>query len=129
MSSNKSQSERQAQAIRRLDYAFKDSHPHYRDPLERARRFIEEAAEVVQTVNLPKEEIFAIVNHVYSKPVGEPKVEVGQAILTLEMFASSLPEPFIASYNANRAYKRFALMSNDELRSRYDNKIRLGLAK
>lgn len=55
---------------------------------ERALRALEECLEAVQAVGLETEDVTAIVNQVYSKPV-EPKVEkeIGGALFTMLIFA------------------------------------------
>lgn len=53
------------------------------DPIERARRFIEEAVELAQACGLSKTEARAIVDHVFGKPAGEIGQEVGGVGVTL----------------------------------------------
>lgn len=50
---------------------------------ERAFRFIEEALELVQACNLSKDEVLAVVEHVYSREVGQLAQEVAGAQTTL----------------------------------------------
>lgn len=53
------------------------------DKLERSDRFIEEALELVQAVGYPEERISALLQYVYSRPIGEPQQEVGGVMVTL----------------------------------------------
>jgi hypothetical protein len=50
---------------------------------ERNHRFLEEALELVQSLNCPREDAHMLVDYVYNRPVGEPKQEAGGAIVTL----------------------------------------------
>ncbi len=54
------------------------------DQLERGDRFIEEALELVQTMSgFSAERALALVDYVFSRPVGEPFQEVGGVMVTL----------------------------------------------
>ncbi len=55
---------------------------------ERCLRFYEEATELVQALNLPKERAQAILDYVYNRPLGEPKQEFGGVGVTLCGLAS-----------------------------------------
>ena len=56
---------------------------------ERSFRFIEEALELAQATGLTKEEVLRVVDYVYSRPVGEPKQEVGGVMVTLAILCSA----------------------------------------
>ena len=60
-----------------------------KDETERNYRFIEEAIELVQSLNCTKEDVLRIVDHVYSRPLGEPKQEVGGVMVTLAVLCST----------------------------------------
>ena len=60
------------------------------DRNERGKRTLEEAVEVAQSVGITCDEIIAIVDRVYSKPVGEPYQEVGGLGVTLLALCSCL---------------------------------------
>lgn len=47
------------------------------DRLYRGLRFIEEALELCQALGLSKEKVLAVVEHVYSRPVGKVEQELG----------------------------------------------------
>jgi hypothetical protein len=53
------------------------------DRVERCDRFIEEALELAQSLDWPKERAFALVDYVYGRPAGEPFQEVGGTMVTL----------------------------------------------
>ena len=57
---------------------------------ERCRRFLEEAIELVQAAGLPESMAQRLVAHVYSRPVGEVRQEVGGAMVTLAALAHAL---------------------------------------
>ncbi len=53
------------------------------DVPERRDRFFEEATETVQAFGMTEEDAIALVRYTFSRPVGDPKLEVGSAALTL----------------------------------------------
>jgi hypothetical protein len=59
------------------------------DKAERNRRFIEEAIELVQACEMPKEAIHAMVEHIYSRPVGEKAQEVGGVEVSLSALCTA----------------------------------------
>lgn len=59
------------------------------DKHERSMRFIEEAVELVQAAELPKEDALKIIDWVYSRPAGEVPQEVGGVCVTLSAFCSA----------------------------------------
>ncbi len=52
-------------------------------PIERARRFFEEACELVQSHNLPKSQAMDLLSYVYSRPSGDSASETGGVMVTL----------------------------------------------
>jgi len=62
--------------------------PKYKNVRERTFRFTEEALELAQAAGANREEIINILDHVYSRPVGEFKQEVGGVMLTLSALCS-----------------------------------------
>jgi predicted transcriptional regulator len=50
---------------------------------ERGYRFIEESLELVQAVGMTKEQVLAVVDYTYSRPIGELSQEVGGVMVTL----------------------------------------------
>lgn len=63
---------------------------HMADPIVRAARFIEEAAELVQAAGLTREHALRAFDHVYSRPAGELKQEVGGSANTLMALCGAL---------------------------------------
>jgi hypothetical protein len=53
------------------------------DKEERNDRFLEEALELVQSGNYTRERAYALVDYVFSRPVGEKRQEVGGVMVTL----------------------------------------------
>jgi hypothetical protein len=53
------------------------------DRVERCDRFIEEALELAQSLDWPRERAIALVDYVYGRPAGEPHQEVGGVMVTL----------------------------------------------
>jgi hypothetical protein len=53
------------------------------DRVERCDRFIEEALELAQSLDWPKERAHALVEYVYGRPLGEPYQEIGGVMVTL----------------------------------------------
>lgn len=60
-----------------------------KDKVERNQRFLEEALELVQSLDLPKEDALKLVDYVYSRPKGEPSQEVGGVSVTLSNLCSA----------------------------------------
>ena len=56
------------------------------DKLERGDRFLEEALELVQSGNYPKERVYALVEYVYGRDQGEINQEVGGVMVTLAAY-------------------------------------------
>ena len=51
--------------------------------LERNFRFIEETLELVQSLNMTKEQVLAVVEYTFNRPIGEPQQELGGVLVTL----------------------------------------------
>jgi len=58
-------------------------------PEQRSFRFMEEALELTQAVGTSKEDVHRLVDHVYSRPVGEARQEVGGVMVTLAALCES----------------------------------------
>jgi hypothetical protein len=54
-----------------------------RDIAERNHRFLEESLELAQSLNCTQKEAHMLVDYVFGRPIGEPKQEVGGAMVTL----------------------------------------------
>lgn len=59
------------------------------DNLERGLRFGEEAIEALQSGDIPEEVVIKLVQHVYSRPKGEFKQEVGGIMTTLAIWCEN----------------------------------------
>jgi len=55
---------------------------------ERIMRFIEEAAELAQAVDLPKDKLINLVEYVYNRPKGETEQEFAGSMFTLMALAT-----------------------------------------
>lgn len=60
-----------------------------KDRVERNHRFLEEALELVQSLNCTAEEAHQLVDYVFSRPVGEPTQETGGVMVTLAALCSA----------------------------------------
>lgn len=59
-----------------------------RDGVERNHRFLEEALELVQSLECTRSEAHQLVDYVFDRPIGEPMQELGGTIVTLSALAS-----------------------------------------
>lgn len=60
------------------------------DPIERCRRFLEEALELVQAVGLHLPEAQRLLDYVYRRPGGEMHQELGGVSVTLHALANAI---------------------------------------
>lgn len=60
------------------------------DTKERCCRFLEESLELVQSLDVTKEEAQELLNYVYSRPKGTPNQEVGGVMVTLAALNSAV---------------------------------------
>jgi hypothetical protein len=56
------------------------------DKLERGDRFIEEALELLQAADYPRDRIYQLIAYVYGRPKGEMHQEIGGVMITLAAF-------------------------------------------
>lgn len=84
------------------DWATSLGGPEQPSAYLRARRFIEEALELAQACGVEQEKARAILDHVYSRPPGDPYQEVGGVGMTLlplcEMIGISAEQAFEDEY-------------------------------
>lgn len=59
-----------------------------RDGIERNHRFLEEALELVQSLECTRSEAHQLVDYVFDRPVGEPMQELGGSLVTLVALAN-----------------------------------------
>lgn len=60
------------------------------DVVERCDRFLEEALELCQALDWPKDRAIALVDYVYGRPKGDPDQEVGGVMVTLAALCGSI---------------------------------------
>jgi hypothetical protein len=60
-----------------------------KDMVERRQRFTEEAIELGQAIGGTADEAHALVDYVYSRPIGDPKQEVGGVMVTVAAICSA----------------------------------------
>lgn len=60
------------------------------DREERTHRFLEEALELAQANGCTREDLQALVEYVFSRPVGKPEQEVGGVMVTLAGLCSAM---------------------------------------
>jgi hypothetical protein len=56
---------------------------NWSNPRERAFRFLEEALELFQSLDLSREDAEIVLNYVFNRPAGEPSQEIGGVMITL----------------------------------------------
>jgi hypothetical protein len=59
------------------------------DVIERNHRFLEEALELVQSLNCTRSEAHQLVDYVFNRPIGEPFQEAGGVMITLAALCSA----------------------------------------
>lgn len=91
------------------------------DATERNARFLEEALEVVRACDMPKADAIALIDYVYSRPVGDRLDEIGDALLGLSALASAWQ---IGMYEASEAVLRKVFDNIDAIREKQKNKPR-----
>lgn len=91
------------------------------DKNERDARFLEEAIELMQARGRTKEEIMTMVDHVYSRPVGEVNQEIAGTLLTL-MAVGAADEVDILELG-EKEYRR-VISKIDQVRTKQLTKVR-----
>lgn len=97
------------------------------DRHERLLRFIEEAIELSHAVGIPPETIAAIVERVYSRPVGDMRQEVGQVQATFECLTRVLGVD--ADAEATAELVRVKSIPKSEWAIRHAAKVAIGIAQ
>ena len=98
----------------------------YLNKNERAKRFLEEAIELNQAMGVSQEDALRLVNHVYSKPVGDVEQELGGVGITLLALGSALS--LDVSALTLREYARISALPADHFRKRQAIKAEAGVA-
>ena len=97
----------------------------YLNDRERALRFIEEAAELVQAIGLSKDDVDRIVAHVYGRPVGDCVQEAGGVMITLEALAAHLK--FDLETESDREWCRIKSLPQSHFDAAVDRKAKSGV--
>ena len=96
------------------------------DRVERARRLLEETAELVQACGLDETEAVRIVAHVFKGPPGEVLQEAGGVGMTLLALAASFP--FSADAAERAELYRVLALKPEHFRQRHAFKSAAGIA-
>ena len=96
------------------------------NPKERATRVLEEALELSQAMDVPREEVLRLVAVIYDHPVGEVPQEIGGLIVTL--LALCAHRGVRLDDLAQREIARITLKDREDFRKRQDAKADLGVA-
>jgi hypothetical protein len=96
------------------------------DRRERARRFLEEALELVQAMELGKAEVHRLVNRVYSRPAGEVAQEIGGVGVTLHALCSREGHDFDLVFEDE--FRRIESLPPEYWHKRQAAKVKAGVA-
>jgi len=80
------------------DKFLRDAFPLNRvvDPRVRVYRFLEEAMELAQSLDIEHEQAENLLNYVFARPKGEPKQELGGCVMTLVAVSNALKQDFVS---------------------------------
>lgn len=95
-------------------------------PFERIRRFVEEALELAQALDLPREDAHKLVDFVYDRPKGEVHQEVGGVSFSLLALCEHLG--LSAHSEEIREHLRVLTLDRDKLRAKQMAKKAHGVA-
>ena len=98
----------------------------YYNPKERGRRFLEETLELNQALEVTKEDVLKLVEHVYSRPVGQVYQELGGVGITLLGLCDSYNLDF--DEETQRELRRIEQKSVVHFRKRHAMKADAGVA-
>lgn len=81
------------------DKFLRDAFPENRvvDPKVRAFRFLEEAMELAQSLDVTEEQAADLLHYVFDRPKGDVKQELGGCVMTLVATANALDMDFVTS--------------------------------
>jgi NTP pyrophosphatase (non-canonical NTP hydrolase) len=97
------------------------------DPTERATRFLEEAIELAQAVDVPYRTVRTLTSHVYRKPRGDAAQEIGGVATTMLSLCESLHKQFAAE--ADREIERIHRLPPEKFRQRQALNAASGIGK
>lgn len=86
---------------------------------ERIMRFFEEAVELAQSCNLPKEIAHQMIDHIYSLEVGELHQEIGGVVVSLAVLCHAHNESMLG--NAETEYNR-CILNIEKIRNKQKQK-------
>ena len=116
------------QTLQRISFewgirSFGNDHMH--DFQIRGLRFAEEAVELAQCAQVPKETMHLLIETVYSRPRGEVRQEIGGSLVTLSVLCELL------GYDMEQCFenevRRVLSKSPEHFAKRNQDKIHLGL--
>lgn len=110
-----------------LAWSIETFGPGASDREERLTRFLEEAIELAHADDLPKIVIAHLVERVYTRRRGPVRLEIGQALLTLEAYAASIG--VTAETEAAREFARIQAIPKEEWARRHRAKAAAGIAR
>ena len=87
---NKALMDRVSRQIQVVDWVKKCFGDEAMTTTERANRFFEEAVELYQSCDMPKEDAIKLVDYVYGRKKGDPNQEIGGVGLTLLVLSEAL---------------------------------------
>lgn len=111
---------------RALMWAEQTFGPVALDPEERALRFVEEAIELANALNVSHVTLQAIVSRVWNKDRGDVARELGQTQLTLELLSKAIG--ISADDEALKEFYRIQSIPKEEWERRHAAKVKLGIA-
>lgn len=110
-----------------LEWAEETFGPGVKDPEERAKRFIEEALELVHAIGLHSDQVHGIFLRVYGNGRGNVAKELGQTQLTLGVLAEVLC--YCSLTEGSRELERVKRVPKEDFQQRHLAKVYQGIAK
>jgi NTP pyrophosphatase (non-canonical NTP hydrolase) len=109
-----------------LDWAIRCfGQKHVYDFGVRALRLAEEAAEMAQACDVPKEKMLELIEVVYSRPAGQPDQELGGVAMTATVLAAAMGHDLEAFFDVE--LRRVLAKSPEHFAKRNQEKLDLGL--
>jgi hypothetical protein len=89
-----------------------------RDQSQRNHRFLEEAIELVQSLNCTRSEAHQLVDYVFDRPTGEPMQEVGGVMVTLAGlgWANAMPVTMLGALELARVWQNIERIRQKQAR-------------
>lgn len=96
----------------------------YNDLRNRAARVAEEGVELAQSEGVPKEQVLAIVERCYSRPVGDPRQEGAGVLFTVMVWSHAKGVSLIR--DLSRELKRVKAKDPEHFRAKHREKFAAG---